>query len=727
MRVSRVSRRQFLRLTGLTSGGLILAAYVPTGSATSEAATFSPSALLNISSERIVIYAAQPEMGQGIRTALPMILAEELDAAWADIEVRDAPVDARRFGLQAAGGSTSVPRAWEPLRRVGATARRMLMDAAARKWSVPIEECRTVDGRVEHAATGQRLRYTELAASASTLPIPEPQTVVLKPPSEFQLIGTRVPALGRADLVDGTPLFCIDVQLPHMQYAVFVKCPRIGGSVVEANLEEIRAITGVADAFVVEGNGDPTELKSGVAIVARDTWTALSARARLRVRWNESRASSDDWAQALSTATALANAEGPEEMVNRGDVDATFQSAAHIVGGIYRYAFAAHAQLEPQNATGWWKTDGSVEIWAPTQTPQAAIRSVSNLMMIPESAVTVHPRRMGGAFGRRLMNDVACEVAAISRRIKGPVKLQWTREDDMSNDFIRAGGVMSLKAAVDRRGKPVAWQNHFITFSADGKKPVHGGDLRPNEDLAPLIPNARYTRTLLPWSSPCGFWRSPGPSVFAFPLQSVLHEMSVAASRDHLQFLLDLLGEPRLIKPDDAKSLHTGRAATVLRTAAERAGWGRSPSAGRALGLAFYFSHAAYVAQVADVSVDDHRRITVHSITAAVDAGMIVNMAGAEAQCQGSIIDGLSVMTAQKLTHEGGRVLETNFDRYPLRRMGAEPEIVVHFVQNEYAPSGLGEPVLPPVAPAVCNAVFAACGHRVRTLPISEEGFVIAS
>ncbi len=728
MTVSHVTRRGFLRLTGVTGSGLLLGAQVPWApAAQADGAAFSPNALLNISAAGIVIYAAQPEMGQGIRTALPMLVAEELDAPWSAIEVRDAPVDASRFGLQAAGGSTSIPRAWEPLRRIGATARAMLMQAAAGRWRVPVSDCRTAAGQVIHPATGQTIAYTALATAASRLPVPDPASIVLKPTSQFGLLGTRVPAVGRAQLVDGTPLFSIDVRLPDMRYAVFVKCPRIGGTVAAANLDEIRALDGVLDAFVVEGNGNPAELKSGVAIVARDTWSALSARARLDVRWDERQASSDDWAQTLEQALALAGREGAEALLTRGDVDAGFASAARTVGGVYRYAFASHAQLEPQNATGWWRDDGTVEIWAPTQTPQAAVRSISQLTGIPESAVTLHARRMGGAFGRRLMNDVACEVAAISRRVGGPVKLQWTREDDMRNDFVRAGGMMSIEAAVDRQGKPAAWRNHFITFTADGRKPVHGGDLRPKEDMASLIPAFRQTRSMLPWSSPCGFWRSPGPSVFAFPLQGALHEMSVAASRDHLEFLLELLGEPRRVTADDPKSMHTGRAATVLRAAAELAGWGRPPAGGRALGLAFCFSHAAYVAQVADVSVDEQRRITVHSITAAVDAGTVVNLAGAEAQCQGSILDGLSVMSAQRLTHEGGRVRETNLDSYPLRRIGAEPALRLHFVQSGYPPSGLGEPVLPPVAPAVCNAVFSACGHRIRTLPISEEGFVIRS
>ena len=725
LRLERVTRRRFLQLMGFAGGGLTLGFEMHPGRATeADSGDFVPNAFLHISRDGIIIFATQPEMGQGIKTSLPMIVAEELDVSWRDVEVRQSPIDAARFGLQAAGGSTSIPRAWDPLRRAGAAAREMLRTAAAQQWNVPITECRTGQSCVRHEQSGRQLTYRELASAAARLTVPPADAVNLKTPAERQLLSSRIAGVDNAAIVAGQPLYSIDVRLPGMQHAVYVKCPRIGGRVIEANLEEIRRLPGVADAFVVEGNGVASELKAGVAIVARDTWSAFSARKQLRIRWDESAAASDDWEDTCTRARELAGADGAEVLAERGSVEQAYDKAVKIVGGTYRYAFLSHAQLEPQNCTAWFKPNDTLEIWAPSQTPQAAIGSISKLLGIPTTAITVHPQRMGGSFGRRLMNDVACEAAAIARRIQGPVKLQWTREDDMTNDFVRAGGIHALKGAVDKQGRAIAWQNHFITFSADGKKPVVGGDLRVDDDFVPLIPNVRFTRTQLPWSSPCGFWRSPGPSVFAFPLQSFLHEMSSAAGRDHLEFLLGLLGSPRWLPPANKMALHTGRAAEVLRLAARESGWG-TRTRGRAKGLAFYFSHAAYVAQVAEVSVDKQRRIRVHEVTVACDVGPIVNLGGAEAQCQGSILDGLSAMAGQKLTHQGGRVLETNFDRYPLRRIGSEPRIQIHFLQSDHPPSGLGEPVLPPVAPAVCNAVFSACGHRIRSLPISDEGFTL--
>lgn len=726
-RIERIDRRSFLQWTGIASTGLVLGVGMVESADSAESAAgggpLVPNAFVEISSTGIVILATQPEIGQGVKTSIPMILAEELDAAWSDVEVRVSPIDQKKYGIQTAGGSTATPRNWNPMRKAGAVARAMLIDAAARSWGVPAAECSTRDSRVTHASSRRSAHYRELAALAATLPVPDPESVPLKSRAEYRLLNTRVRAVDGPKLVTGRPTYAIDVRLPGMLHAVYVKCPRIGGRVRSANLEAIKREPGVVDAFVLEGNGDVTELKPGVAILARDTWAAFSARRKLQVDWDDSGASSDDWANALTEARKLAQGDGAELVGERGDVVAAMSNAKRTVAGDYSYAFVSHAQLEPQVCTAWVKDDGTVEVWPPSQTPQRAQTVVAKVLAIPESKVLIHPQRIGGGFGRRLNNDVSCEAAAIAQRAKAPVKLQWTREDDMRNDLVRAGGLVSLKGAVDERGRATAWQAHHVTFSPDGKRIVAGGSLRAEEDFAPLMPNLRVTRSILPWTSPCGFWRAPGASVLAFPLQSFLHEMSVAAGRDHLEFLLELLGEPRWLPPATPGALNTGRAAAVLKLATEKAGWGRRLPKGRALGLAFYFSHAAHVAEVAEVSVDAARRITVHAMTVAVDVGPIINLSGAESQCQGSVIDGLSAMAAQKLTHVNGVVQETNFDRYPLRRIGNDPRIDIHFIQSEYPPTGLGEPVLPPVAPAVCNAVFAATGQRIRQLPISEAGF----
>lgn len=726
-----IDRRRFIHLTTLAGGGLALAFSIADAAELDGRSTlspdtalpFEPNAYLQISATGIVLYAPNPEIGQGVKTALPMIVAEELDARWSDIEVRQAPIDASRYGSQAAGGSTSIPRAWDPLRRAGATARAMLVTAAARKWQVPETECSTQDSRVVHAGSARSASYLELAADAAALPVPAADSVRLKAAAERRLFNTRVGGVDSRRVVTGEPLYASDQRVPDMAYAVYVKCPAHGGTVRSANLAAIKKMSGVLDAFVLESNGDPVELKAGVAILATSTWAAFQARKQLVVIWDESSAAKDDWAAASLQSLQLASAEGPLLVAERGQPALAFAEAAKTVASTYQYAFVSHAQLEPQSCTAWFKSDGTCEVWAPSQTPQRAAKNVANVLGIEESAVTVHPVRVGGGFGRRLMNDYACDAAAISKRAGRPVKLQWSREDDMQNDYVRAGGTIALQAALDGDGRATAWQQHFVTFSADGKNPVLGGNLRAEEDFSQLLPNFRYTRTQLPWTSPCGFWRAPGASVFAFPLQSFLHEMSVAAGRDHLEFLLEILGEPRWLPPQQRNSLNTGRAADVLKLAASKAGWGKPLPPGRAQGLAFYFSHAAHVAEVVELSVDAEKRITLHSVTVACDVGPIINLSGAEAQCEGSVIDGLSAMLEQKLDYVDGRVQQTNFDRYRLLRMGVEPRIDVHFIQSDHPPSGLGEPALPPIAPAVCNAVYSASGQRIRRLPISEEGY----
>jgi isoquinoline 1-oxidoreductase subunit beta len=340
--------------------------------------------------------------------------------------------------------------------------------------------------------------------------------------------------------------------------------------------------------------------------------------------------------------------------------------------------------------------------------------------------VTIHQTRAGGGFGRRLINNVVCEAALISKRVGAPVKLVWTREDDMQHDFYRGvGGFHALRGAVDASGKLTAWQDHFITFSADSQNPVAGGDIEAQEFPALLTENFRLGQTLLPLATPCGPWRAPRSNAVAFAVQSFLHELSAAADRDHLQFLLELMGEPRWLEPGNPYALHTGRAANVIRRAATESGWGTPLPQRRGRGLAFHFSHGGHFAEVAEVSVDAQKKLTVHRVTVSGDIGPIINLSGAESQCQGSVIDGLSTMLGLEMDIDKGRLSPTNFDRYPMLRIAHAPEVDVHFLQSEFGPTGVGEPALPPLAPAVCNAIFAATGQRVRTLPLSREGYSI--
>jgi len=724
-----VNRRSFLKLAGLAGGGFVLAFYmgdaaVASAAGSDAAKTFAPNAFLRISPDgAVVIYSKGPEIGQGIKTAFPMIVAEELDADWSRVQVEQAAINPAVYGRQSAGGSRSIPTAWEQLRRAGAVARTMLVSAAARQWNVAPSEITTANSVATHKASGRSLDYGALAEKAAALPVPDEKSVKLKDRKDFKLLGKRVSGVDNLQIVTGQPLFGIDQVVPNMQYAVFEKCPAVGGKVRSANLDEIKKLPGVTNAFVVEGTGKPTEVMPGVAILATSTWAAISARRQLKVDWDESAASKDSWTQAAAQAQKLAGQSGAETLKSVGDFDKAI-TGAKTVEAFYTYPFVSHATLEPQNCTASYR-DGAVEIWAPTQTPDGALKLVAGVLGIAPEKVTIHQTRVGGGFGRRLMNDYMCEAAQISKQAGVPVKLQWTREDDMQHDFYRVGGFHSFRGGVDESGKLVAWADHFITFSTDGDKPVLAGEIAPDEFPALLVPNFRLTQSKLPLQIPTGWWRAPRSNSIAFAVQSFLHELSSAAKRDHLEFLLEIMGEPRWLTPNNEFALNTGRAAGVLKLAAEKAGWGKPLPKGRALGLAFHFSHAGHFAEVADVSVDANKKITVHRVIVAGDVGPIVNLSGAENQCQGSVIDGLSTALGQELSIENGRIEQTNFDRYPLLRIAHAPQVEVHFIQSDYSPTGCGEPALPPLAPAVCNAIFSATGHRVRTLPLKREGFTI--
>ncbi|MGD9842425.1 MAG: molybdopterin cofactor-binding domain-containing protein, partial [Steroidobacteraceae bacterium] len=655
-----ISRRAFLKCAGVSGGGLALAFYVgdlDQAQAGQASSAFQPNAFVQISTDgSILIYSRTPEIGQGIKTAAAMIIAEELDADWQQVRVVQAPVNPTLYGNQSAGGSNSIPLSWDQLRPAGAMARAMLVSAAARAWHVAESECRTNNSTVI-CTDGRTQSYAALVTRAAALPVPDSKSLRFKQRSEYQLLGKRMAGVDNISIVTGQPLFGIDTVLPNMLYAVYEKCPASGGRVLSANLDAIKRLPGVRDAFVVEGlqlaiqvlPGIPLKVQSGVAIIAASTWEAFNARRQLEVIWDEESASKDSWDGFVAQAGQLAKVKGTETLHDVGNVDQAFGSASHPVEAFYSYPFAAHATLEPQNCTAWYR-NGNIEVWAPSQLPSGCLKDLAELLAIPIQRVTVHQTRVGGGFGRRLFNDYVYEAALIAKefakRSDAPIKLTWNREDDTANDLFRPGGFHAFKGAVDKQGKVSAWQHHFISFTTNGSKPVTSGDLGPDELVVPceLLPNVRITQSLLKSATPTGPLRGPRSNAVAFATQCFLHELAVAGGRDHVEFLLELLGQPRWLEPGNMRVLNTARAAAVIKLVAEQAGWGKRLPKGRGLGLAFHFSHSGHVAEVADVSVDSNNKLTLHQVTVAADVGQIVNLSGAEAQVEGSVIDGFSVM-----------------------------------------------------------------------------------
>lgn len=728
-----MNRRTLLKATGLLGGGFLLG-QLPVRSVLAEEAvqdlvvSGEMNAFIRVTSDgRITIYSANPEMGQGIKTALPMIIAEELGAAWEDVEVLQSPVDAEKFGLQGAGGSTSIPRNFDAMREMGASAREMFISAGSLVMEVPEEELDTAESKVVHTS-GRYMTFGQLASLAAKQEVPDPGSLSFRDREDYRIIGTSVSGVDNLSIATGLALFGMDTRVDGMLYAAYQKCPAIGGKVVSANLDAVKKLPGVVDAFLVEGNGKPEELLDGVAIVGTSTWAVFNAKQKLDVTWDEAGASKDSWTALTRQARGLKGTRGSDLTLEKGDVAEVFADPANTTReAFYEFAFVSHLCMEPMNCTAHYRhgeggAPDSLELWIPTQFPSRNISTASAMFGVEESNITAHQMRLGGSFGRRVYSEYVCEATAISKRVRAPVKLAWTREDDMHHDFFRVGGFQNVKAAVDGDGRLVGFEHHFIGMETDNQ-PVMGSRFRADEFPMQNIDHVHASNTMLEIATPCGPWRAPGSNTNAFVVQSFLNEVAVAAGRDYVEFLLEILGEPRWFEEGNIRSLNTGRAADVIRLAAEKGNWGRPMPQGSGQGFAFYFCHAAHVAELAEVRVTPDKQLIVDKVTVAVDVGPIINMSGALSQVEGSVLDGLSTMLGQKITMEGGRIEQSNFHEYPVLRMPQAPKVDVHFIQSDYDPTGLGEPALPPLAPAVGNAVFAAIGERVRTLPFSEAGF----
>jgi isoquinoline 1-oxidoreductase beta subunit len=755
--IENVSRRGFLRGM-LATGGLVIAAeFLPTQAALAYATgagkftggvVSDPHVFVSIDPSGIVtIIAHRAEMGTGSRTSLPMVVADELDADWARVRVKQSPGDEKKYGNQNTDGSRSLRHFIQPMRQCGAAARHMLEMAAATRWGVDVAEVQAQNHEVVHKATGRKLGYGDLAAAASGLPTPPPDQIKLKDPAAFRYIGKgNVQIVDLFDITTGRATYGIDAKLPGMKYAVVARAPVLGAKLASYDATAAMKVPGVEKIVVIDGTPPPAKFQpvGGVAVVAANTWAALKGRDALVVHWDDGAHGS--YESAAYKAQLQETAGKPGKMArNNGDAEQALASAAKTISAEYYVPVLAHASMEPPTATAR-VADGKAEVWAPVQSPGEVQDELVQKFELKHEDVTVNVTLLGGGFGRKSKCDFVLEAALVSRAMGGaPVKLLWTRDDDLHNDYFHAASFERLDAGIDGQGKVVAWRHRVVAptirsiFVADPKREQAGELSQGVIDVPFAIPNLRCETGEAEAHSRLGWFRSVRNIPHGFAVQSFVAEIAHALGRDPKDILLELIGPPRIFDPRKSQGaadftnygepfetypIDTGRLRRVVEVVAEQAGWGRQLAPGHGLGIAAHRSFVSYVATVVEVAVDDKGKLTVPRVDTAIDCGFAANPERIRSQIEGAAVMGLSIAKYGEVTFKNGRAQQNNFDGFQVARIDESPAIThVHIIPAtiDVPSSGVGEPGLPPFSPALCNAIFAATGKRIRQLPIGNQ------
>ena len=668
---------------------------------------------------KISLIVAKSEMGQGIKTGLAMLLAEEAEVDFNSVTVEQAETRPDIYVHMGTGGSGSTRQNFMPLRRAGATVRELMITAAAQKWNVPKNECAATNGTVTHKKSSRQASYGDLVEAAKKLPLPDSQKVELKNESQFQLIGHATARVDIPSKVNGSAVFGLDVRVPEMLFAVVARCPTFGGKHAHYDAARAKAVPGVKDVFEIPPLGRDMFTAGGVVVVADSTWAAMKGRDALQVTWDNGPAAAES-TNTLHTSLHTGAGKPGKRIRNDGDVDAALSNGAKPVEATYEFPFLAHATMEPMNITVHARK-GEAEVWAPTQSPDWVQRTVAKVLDLQPEKVIVHTTLLGGGFGRRYMADYPAEGSQIAKVVGKPVQLVWSREDDMTHDFYRPAACHQMKGAVDQNGRPLAWSHTIASTSIeaywhpDSGKPEES-EIGGAEQMPYAIPNVRLEYNPVASSVPPLWWRSVEHSFNGFAVECFIDELAAAAGQDPVQFRKSLLVKPANWKPKDEDDPDPARLLAIMELAAEKAGWATPLPKGKGRGIATYHSFGSYIAQVAEVSVQGSN-FKIDRMVAAIDCGQIVNPESVRAQAESAIIYGLSAALKNEITIKNGAVEQTNFDGYDPIRISEAPPIEVHLMKSNEEPGGMGEPALPPAAPAVANAIFAACGQRVRKLP----------